>query len=316
MKFKSVRNKILLGLGLLAMAPAFGQDVHFSQYYYSPIHMNPALTGVFDGTVRVGLNYRDQWANIGGGFQSFGGMVDFNLGKVGLGISAVNLTAGDGAEDLLNLQGGFSVDLANAGAKNHFILGLSGGIHQHALNGNKVILADGTSPASQSNMDLDFGLGALWFNGDNTAKVIPYLGAAVFHVNGPDNSFTGSGEVLPMRTTVHGGLRIQVGSALDIVPHGNFTVQGGARNIVAGMYASYTLNNFGNHFLLGANYRLNDAVAPYAGLKLGNVTAGFSYDFNVSDLTSIAQNASSLEFSLQYIIPSKKYKKVYTCPRL
>ena len=37
------------------------QDWHFSQFYYSPLTRDPALTGNMGGTARVGLNYRNQW---------------------------------------------------------------------------------------------------------------------------------------------------------------------------------------------------------------------------------------------------------------
>src|SRR5690606_37585034 len=39
---------------------AFGQDIHFSQYYANPLYMNPALTGSFYGDFRAAVNYRNQ----------------------------------------------------------------------------------------------------------------------------------------------------------------------------------------------------------------------------------------------------------------
>ncbi|MEZ4915768.1 MAG: type IX secretion system membrane protein PorP/SprF [Chitinophagales bacterium] len=39
------------------------QDIHFSQYYASPLTLNPALTGKFDGLWRVNAIYRDQYRN-------------------------------------------------------------------------------------------------------------------------------------------------------------------------------------------------------------------------------------------------------------
>ena len=43
---------------------ALAQDRHFSQFYSSPLTLNPALTGAFDGKYRVGTNYRDQWRGL------------------------------------------------------------------------------------------------------------------------------------------------------------------------------------------------------------------------------------------------------------
>src|ERR1035437_1812077 len=39
-----------------------GQDIHFSQYFNSPLNVNPAQTGNFEGDWRAVVNYRDQWS--------------------------------------------------------------------------------------------------------------------------------------------------------------------------------------------------------------------------------------------------------------
>jgi hypothetical protein len=38
-----------------------GQDIHFSQYYASPLSLNPANTGNYDGDWRLMNSYRQQW---------------------------------------------------------------------------------------------------------------------------------------------------------------------------------------------------------------------------------------------------------------
>src|SRR3954462_9045920 len=53
---------VLMGMHCLA------QDPHFSQFFASPLTLNPALTGKFDGNVRVAGNYRDQWPAIAKAF--------------------------------------------------------------------------------------------------------------------------------------------------------------------------------------------------------------------------------------------------------
>ena len=39
------------------------QDIHFSQFYMSPLNLNPALTGVMNCNTRMVANYRNQWAS-------------------------------------------------------------------------------------------------------------------------------------------------------------------------------------------------------------------------------------------------------------
>ncbi len=59
-------QKHITGLGVLIMlltmsAEILAQDPHFSQFYASPLNLNPALAGTSGGAYRVAVNYRDQW---------------------------------------------------------------------------------------------------------------------------------------------------------------------------------------------------------------------------------------------------------------
>ena len=45
-----------------------GQDPHFSQFYASPLTLNPALTGLFAGEGRISSTYRNQWQSISNPF--------------------------------------------------------------------------------------------------------------------------------------------------------------------------------------------------------------------------------------------------------
>ena len=48
----------------LGSAVATAQDVHFTQFYASPLLLNPALTGGFPGQLRASAQYRDQWRGV------------------------------------------------------------------------------------------------------------------------------------------------------------------------------------------------------------------------------------------------------------
>ena len=65
----------------LTMNVAKAQDIHFSQYYASPLTLNPALTGKFNGHFRVSGIYRDQNFNLYNValFRTPSGAIDFNL---------------------------------------------------------------------------------------------------------------------------------------------------------------------------------------------------------------------------------------------
>ncbi|MEY4904396.1 MAG: hypothetical protein RLZZ292_2211, partial [Bacteroidota bacterium] len=53
-----------LCLALLGTIAANAQDIHFSQFYQSPLNLNPALTGVMNCNQRLTANFRNQWAAI------------------------------------------------------------------------------------------------------------------------------------------------------------------------------------------------------------------------------------------------------------
>src|SRR5437764_470156 len=43
---------------------ANAQDIHFSQFFETPMFRNPALAGIFSGDMRLNLVYRNQWQNL------------------------------------------------------------------------------------------------------------------------------------------------------------------------------------------------------------------------------------------------------------
>src|SRR3954453_9378817 len=64
---------VLMGMHCLA------QDPHFSQFFASPLTLNPALTGKFDGNLRIAGNYRNQWPTINRAFTTSTVSVDFPI---------------------------------------------------------------------------------------------------------------------------------------------------------------------------------------------------------------------------------------------
>src|SRR6201992_3436683 len=59
---------ILFALLLLEHPALQAQDPGFSQFFASPLTLNPALTGKFNGVLRVAGNYRNQWPSINNAF--------------------------------------------------------------------------------------------------------------------------------------------------------------------------------------------------------------------------------------------------------
>src|SRR5450432_204980 len=60
-------------------ATSRAQDPEFSQFFASPLTLNPALTGKFNGTIRVAGNYRNQWPAVNNAFITSTISVDGNI---------------------------------------------------------------------------------------------------------------------------------------------------------------------------------------------------------------------------------------------
>src|SRR5829696_624925 len=61
---KALRNFLFI-TSLCTSSLLQAQDLHFSQFFNSPLSTNPANTGFIpDGDYRLGVNFRDQWSSI------------------------------------------------------------------------------------------------------------------------------------------------------------------------------------------------------------------------------------------------------------
>src|SRR5438270_5103700 len=60
-----LKHILLAACSLPIALVSLGQDLHFSQFFNSPLTTNPANTGFIpDGDYRLGINYRNQWSSI------------------------------------------------------------------------------------------------------------------------------------------------------------------------------------------------------------------------------------------------------------
>ena len=60
-----MKYRLLVACNLFFAVSLHSQDLHFSQFFNSPLTTNPANTGFIpDGDYRLGINYRNQWSSI------------------------------------------------------------------------------------------------------------------------------------------------------------------------------------------------------------------------------------------------------------
>ena len=139
-------KKILVGLSLFTacFSNSFAQDVHFSQYFTSPLTLNPALTGLTQCDLRFGANYRTQWATVSNTPYTTG-TVSFDIATLknslpegdALGVGMLVLYDQSGTGALTNMTTGISLAYHKSLGfyKHHTIsFGVQGYIVQKKIN--------------------------------------------------------------------------------------------------------------------------------------------------------------------------------------
>jgi len=322
------------------LSGANAQDPHFSQFFASPLTLNPALTGKFDGTLRVAGNYRNQWPAFNNVYTTSTLSVDFSiLNKVipendtwGVGIMALTDKAAGGV--LTNNYIGISTayhKALNEDGYSQIGIGFQGMYGQKRLDWSKLYFSDQLTPfgfdlsvpsadistLNNNNINyLDVNAGII-YTASTTDKNNFYIGASMYHINRPKESFKGGSWNIAARTTISAGGYFPVSDVLTLHTSGIFQTQGKATETTFGGALSTSLNNDENNptsVYGGLWLRLNDAVIPYLGLEFGGMRFGASYDINTSGLKSGSQSRGGMEISLIYIKKPADGKNV-PCPK-
>lgn len=321
------------------------QDPQFSQFFASPLTLNPALTGKFNGDVRVAGNYRNQWPTINDAFITSTISVDMPLlqkrlpenNTWGVGIMGMTDQTAGGAlnSNYFSLSTAYHISVDQDGY--HQIgVGFQGTYASKILDGTKLHFEDQldqqggwTLPSSESVAGhqvslnyFDMNVGLL-YNGTTTGANNFYFGTSLYHINSPKESFLGNDQyTLHPRFTVHGGASMPVNTDGYVHFSGLYSRQDNATNIVLGGAYSINVNNNDvespTNVYFGSWVRFNnvtDAIIPYVGLDYGSFTMGLSYDVNISSLKTASQSQGGVEISLVYIKKSTNGKKPIPCPK-
>jgi type IX secretion system PorP/SprF family membrane protein len=330
---------VTLGKGLQA------QDPGFSQFFASPLTLNPALTGKFNGIVRVAGNYRNQWPSINNAFITSTISVDGAIMKDrlpendtwGIGLMAMTDKTASGilTSNYLSFSTSYHKSLDEDGL--HQIgIGFQGSYANKSLDGTRLTFEDGLqldgtwlrSPTEAINSEMinvhyfDMNIGAL-YNASSNGNNNYYFGASAYHLNHPRESFLGVDTInVPIRMTLHAGGYFPVaGSASTFYVSGLFNNQAGAHDFVLGgaweVSASTDEQNPANFYagLWARVSNVTDALIPYIGLDYGDFNLGLTYDVNVSSLQTASQSRGGIELSLIYIKKASDGHKAVPCPR-
>jgi len=313
---------------LLSYTCALGQDPHLSQFYHAPLSLNPAMTGLMNHDIRMSANYRTQWASITTPFQTIDASLDASIlagpnsdDFFGVGLSLTNDKAGD--TDLkatgVHLSGAYSKALTSDAE--HFIsIGGKFGMVNRSLNFTSLTfdsqfngetidnsLNSGEEFERTQFTFADFAAGISWFYASNDQTKM-YAGASLAHINEPDQRFLVGGipDNLYRKWTFHLGGEIPLNDELSVIPRSEVLVQGPHKEFNVGALLKYNLTpgilpeEGGMSVQLGTTHRWLDAqiaVVRFDYLQLG---ISFSYDFNISALSTASRGLGGPEIAVIY----------------
>ncbi len=333
------KKYILFLLMFLLIYNAYSQDIHYSQFFASPLNSNPANTGNFDGDYRFVLNNKNQWLSFADAYRTFSlsfdaGFDNFLIKKsisgIGLQVNTDIAGSGDLMTNQIILNAGYYFPCNKAG---NILLGvaIAPGYFFQNINFSRLTFGNqyvNNSFNSNINPDenfansrinyFDISLGSNFiYNGNPNFK--PYLGFSVFHLNQPKKSFSeNSDRFLPIKYIVTTGANIRINEQLFVEPMLHFMFQQKYTEYNFGAMLKYEHSPVSFQALYFALMcRAKDAAIICFGGKYQNIQLLINYDINFSKLTNISKGKGGLELSLIYIFSrTKKIESPYyrKCP--
>ena len=307
----------------------FGQDIHFSQFNFSPLNQNPANTNLFDGDFRFVGNYRNQWPSVPVKYNTVSLSAEMNFvtlknnDRVGGGLVFFFDRAGDSRFTSLNTALSISY-IKSLDKKFHHALsgGIQLGIVNRNINYSKLsfdnqwngnvydpnIAIDETFARTRFNyFDMGVGIAYKWMKKERTSLSI---GFGATHLTQPKQSFYDDNSIkLNPRFTLHTKAQIKVSKQFDLVPEFMFQMQDSKYEVGYGAHAKYYPNLKVPHTIainLGAYARSVEAAWLLAGMDFDNLQFNLSYDINFSKLSKASRYNGGFEVSVIYVLAKVK----------
>ncbi len=341
-----MRRLIVTMLVFSGTAPLLAQDIHFSQYYMPNLWINPAMTGFTPYPFRLVLGYRNQWQSVTPyPYRTFYGSIDVPVFRnrldpniLGVGLVVVDDRAGHSQLGTTQIMGSV--------AYNHWLgagfigVGLQAGWGNRSFKTDRLTFGsqftyegfDPTLPSgeafyqvSSSFLDIAAGVWGVWTGAEGIQL---YGGLSAYHLNNPTTRFMNQRILLYMRFTAYAGGSVDLDRD-DVITFAVLgQLQGGYREISVGggwvhyfrssKWTSGYMGRGNTSIMLGAWYRIGDAIYPAIRLDTRVASFGVSYDINISSLRRASGYRGGIElFVAFYGFEVSRFKaRSIECPRL
>lgn len=311
---------------------AFAQDKHFSQFYASPLTLNPAFTGFIDGKYRVAMIYRRQWQALASDpYITFAGAFDmrFRLGQnskkkdaIGGGLVFYSDKAGisEFTTNTMALSGAFHKALDMEGSQ-YLSAGFEMGLSQRSVNYAGLTFEDqydGSGYVSASDEVLprnnftysDIATGIFYAISPEDRQAFN-IGLSLYHATRPNMAFEDEAKSrLWMRISGQVGGQFPVHRKVDFMPRAIVLWQGPHLEINGGANLKFLLNEYNKTrmyaglWVRGAGDAASgagiDAVILSTAFQVEGLQLGLSYDVNVSPLLKATNGRGGFEISVSY----------------
>jgi type IX secretion system PorP/SprF family membrane protein len=305
---------MVLGIGLYQHTQA--QDTHFSQFFASPLYVNPAFTGTTPQG-RFTFNYRTQWPNLPGEFVTYqvGYDQSFDKSRSSLGAYAILDKAGSAGvrSTHINVIYAYTLPLGqDIALKSGFQMGYG----SRTLDYYKLVFGDQlTETGLTKSFSEENGLENLNINYlDASAGFLLYgekfwMGVSGQHLNRPNQSITEIPEKLSMKLSFHAGYKLvkyghgrnkRDGYSMALNPAIFYSRQGNYQQLDIGA------NGFIDPLILGFWYRdvpiqktYNGAVVLMTGVFYNGFQFLYNYDIPVGRFAGITGGAHEISLYIQ-----------------
>lgn len=310
-------------LFLIMVFFGYSQDIHYSQFDKSPLILNPALCGDFNGDWRFSANQRSQWRSVSRAFNTFSvsgeNKQELLLPNLYFGATYLNDVAGDGnlRTNELNINGTYKLYLSSDSTItmssalqigiNHKSLKYDALKFDSQFNGYKYDFNIPNNELLLTNRftNLNLGLGFIINQKLKKSGQLKY-GIAAYNLMNKKESFLGNNSIKrDKRINIYASMEKPINFEWDIMPSVLLQFQGDYKEIIIGSNVRYLLTDKKGEYIApyaGIWYRNKDAIFITAGMYYNNWIAGISYDINISALSPASRIRGGLEFSVQYIL--------------
>ncbi len=313
------------------------QDRHFSQFYASPLTMNPAMTGAYDGKFRIAGIYRDQWRPaLERPFTTISTALDFRFKvpnvsqyKDAIGVGLIfykdEVRNFDFTSNEINLSLAYHKAL-NFKNTQFLSAAIQGGIAQRNINFNNQTFQDQfnqkdgyTFPTAETfpgnNIafgDLSVGVNYSWTYQKNS---LLQIGGAMHHILEPNIAFfdeaSSEKSILYRRYQVHTAMIFPIAPKAYLSPRLHVIQQGPHTEINAGSNVRFLANDYTRVAIhtgawasvvrdVEAGMALESATL-FFGLEYNGILLGMSYDAGISEINSLGYKRGAFEISMGYV---------------